>query len=195
MKAYEAFGQTNVGSRGWIMRADGSSSRRRLRVHVVDGAAARAARAVSRSGSSGSLLAPPREVDGRDRERPRMRALNRCSGGMDRATDVLSFPAGPAPRGGQCVVAAQACSADRPPHRRTRQAISATSSSHAVLHAVRRDPSAMPRRRSARAGVARPAASHGYDHERDAGRMQRVERRLRQAGGLATGLIEREVRR
>ena len=35
----------------------------------------------------------------------------------------------------------------------------------------------------------------GYDHEQDAGRMQRVERRLRQAGGLGTGLIERETRR
>jgi ssRNA-specific RNase YbeY (16S rRNA maturation enzyme) len=35
----------------------------------------------------------------------------------------------------------------------------------------------------------------GYDHEQDAGRMQRVERRLRQAGGLGRGLIEREVRR
>jgi probable rRNA maturation factor len=35
----------------------------------------------------------------------------------------------------------------------------------------------------------------GYDHEQDAGRMERLERRLRRAGGLGTGLIEREARR
>jgi probable rRNA maturation factor len=31
----------------------------------------------------------------------------------------------------------------------------------------------------------------GYDHERDGGRMARVERRLRRKGGLREGLIER----
>ena len=31
----------------------------------------------------------------------------------------------------------------------------------------------------------------GYDHERDAGRMRRVECRLRRKGGLREGLIER----
>ena len=31
----------------------------------------------------------------------------------------------------------------------------------------------------------------GYDHERDAGEMARVERRLRRKGGLREGLIER----
>jgi probable rRNA maturation factor len=31
----------------------------------------------------------------------------------------------------------------------------------------------------------------GYDHERDDGRMARVERRLRRKGGLREGLIER----
>ena len=31
----------------------------------------------------------------------------------------------------------------------------------------------------------------GYDHERDDGRMARLERRLRHKGGLAEGLIER----
>ena len=31
----------------------------------------------------------------------------------------------------------------------------------------------------------------GYDHERDEGRMRRVERRLRRKGGLREGLIER----
>jgi len=31
----------------------------------------------------------------------------------------------------------------------------------------------------------------GYDHERDDGRMARLERRLRRKGGLVEGLIER----
>jgi len=31
----------------------------------------------------------------------------------------------------------------------------------------------------------------GFDHERDNGRMLRVERRLRRKGGLREGLIER----
>jgi probable rRNA maturation factor len=34
----------------------------------------------------------------------------------------------------------------------------------------------------------------GYDHERDAGRMMRVEQRLRRKGGLREGLIERAAR-
>ena len=34
----------------------------------------------------------------------------------------------------------------------------------------------------------------GYDHERDGGRMSRVERRLRRRGGLREGLIERARR-
>ena len=35
----------------------------------------------------------------------------------------------------------------------------------------------------------------GYDHERDAGGMQRLEARLRRKGGLREGLIERSGRR
>ena len=31
----------------------------------------------------------------------------------------------------------------------------------------------------------------GYDHERDAGEMGRIERRLRRKGGLRAGVIER----
>jgi probable rRNA maturation factor len=34
----------------------------------------------------------------------------------------------------------------------------------------------------------------GYDHERDGGRMRRVERRLRRRGGLPEGLIDRAGR-
>ena len=34
----------------------------------------------------------------------------------------------------------------------------------------------------------------GYDHDRDNGRMLRIERRLRRKGGLREGLIERASR-
>jgi probable rRNA maturation factor len=33
----------------------------------------------------------------------------------------------------------------------------------------------------------------GYDHEKDAGEMARIEKRLRRRGGLREGLIERAV--
>jgi probable rRNA maturation factor len=35
----------------------------------------------------------------------------------------------------------------------------------------------------------------GYDHERDRGRMRRLEERLRRKGGLREGLIERSESR
>ncbi|HWP99416.1 MAG TPA: rRNA maturation RNase YbeY, partial [Vicinamibacterales bacterium] len=35
----------------------------------------------------------------------------------------------------------------------------------------------------------------GYDHERDGGRMARLERRLRRRGGVPAGLTERAARR
>jgi len=103
----------------------------------------------------------------------RVRALNRRYRGVNRATDVLSFPASHAPRAttlGDIVIARGVA---------RRQARAAGHSEltewrvlalHGLLHLL------------------------GYDHEDDGGRMQRVERRLRRRGGLATGLIERAGR-
>lgn len=112
----------------------------------------------------------------------RMRALNRRYRGVDRPTDVLSFPAGPpdppdalghlrapasTPWLGDIVIALGVA---------RRQARSAGHSNltelkvlalHGLLHLL------------------------GYDHERDDGRMRRVERRLRLKGGLPQGLTER----
>ena len=104
----------------------------------------------------------------------RMRALNRRYRGIDAVTDVLSFPVtGPmtnessARELGDIVIAAG---------RAVRQARAAGHSRtielrilalHGLLHLL------------------------GYDHERDAGRMAQLERRLRQTGGLCEGLIER----
>ncbi|MSO57182.1 MAG: rRNA maturation RNase YbeY [Acidobacteria bacterium] len=106
----------------------------------------------------------------------RVRALNRQYRRVDRETDVLSFP-GPGLQPpalpsqlGDIVIALGVA---------RRQARAAGHSDltelrllalHGLLHLL------------------------GYDHERDNGRMLRVERRLRRQGGLREGLIEREQR-
>ena len=103
----------------------------------------------------------------------KMRDLNRRFRGVDRVTDVLSFPAGPADPGapragagggrrwlGDIVIAtgraarqARAAGLTETEERR-RLAL------HGLLHLL------------------------GYDHERDDGRMRRLERRLQRRGGL-----------
>ena len=106
-----------------------------------------------------------------------VRALNRRFRGIDRATDVLSFPSASGPPAavqadgesflGDIVIAKGV--ADR-------QAEAAGHSStvelrvlalHGLLHLI------------------------GYDHESDDGTMARLEQRLRRKGGLPGGLIER----
>jgi probable rRNA maturation factor len=107
----------------------------------------------------------------------RVRALNRQYRMKDHATDVLSFPASasrlrrgkPDERGylGDVVIAAGVAA------RQARHAGHSLGTElrvlalHGVLHLL------------------------GYDHERDDGRMARLERRLRKRGGLREGLIER----
>jgi probable rRNA maturation factor len=120
----------------------------------------------------------------------RVRALNRRYRGIDRATDVLSFPSISSPQ------------------RRTRRHkpfFTSASSASSVLESFLGDiviARGMARRQARDAGHSeltewRLLALHGllhllgYDHERDRGRMLRVERRLRRAGGLREGLIER----
>ena len=125
-----------------------------------------------------------------------VRALNRQYRRIDRATDVLSFPAG----------------ISSPPLR-TRGALSDTSelaltSVSSVSSVVERFlgdiviARGVARRQAREAGHSeltewRLLALHGllhllgYDHERDNGRMLRVERRLRRKAGLRESLIER----
>jgi probable rRNA maturation factor len=105
----------------------------------------------------------------------RVRALNRRYRGINRATDVLSFPTDRRPPTtdhclGDIVIARGVA---------RRQAREAGHSEliewrvlalHGLLHLL------------------------GYDHERDSGRMGRVERRLRRQGGLPEGLIDRAGR-
>lgn len=124
----------------------------------------------------------------------RMRALNLAYRGKDYATDVLSFPAEehpdvaaggppekfPAPAGGRGARGVGG-------HAHLGDVVIATGvaarQAREAGHSVRTE--------------LRVLALHGllhllgYDHERDAGEMARVERRLRRRGGLREGLIER----
>jgi probable rRNA maturation factor len=103
----------------------------------------------------------------------RVRALNRTYRGVDKATDVLSFPSGRQTSGsdaflGDIVIARGVA------RRQARAQAHAESTEwrvlalHGLLHLL------------------------GYDHEADTGAMRRLERRLRRRGGLEGGLIERQ---
>jgi probable rRNA maturation factor len=103
----------------------------------------------------------------------RVRTLNRTYRGLDKPTDVLSFPAlgqnGPGTKDhvGDIVIATGVArrQARRAGHdEATELRVLAL---HGLLHLL------------------------GYDHEGDDGAMARVERRLRRKGGLHNGLIER----
>ena len=97
----------------------------------------------------------------------RVRSLNRRYRRKDKNTDVLSFPADEPGTLGDVVIATGVA---------RRQA-------NAAGHALGTE--------------LRVLALHGllhllgYDHETDEGQMARLERRLRRAGGLREGLIER----
>jgi probable rRNA maturation factor len=97
----------------------------------------------------------------------RVRQLNRQYRETDQPTDVLSFPADEPGYLGDVVIARGVA------RRQARAAGHSLSTElrvlalHGLLHLL------------------------GYDHETDGGQMRRIERRLRQAGGLREGLIER----
>ena len=97
----------------------------------------------------------------------RVRALNRQYRRKDTATDVLSFPSDESGFLGDVVIASGVAA------RQAREAGHSLATElrvlalHGLLHLL------------------------GYDHERDDGRMARLERRLRKRGRLREGLIER----
>jgi probable rRNA maturation factor len=109
--------------------------------------------------------------------------LNRRFRGVDKPTDVLSFPSreprapiesrvpSPEPRVLGDIVIARGVA-----RRQAREAGHSELTEwrvlalHGLLHLI------------------------GYDHERDGGRMRQVERRLRRKGGLREGLIDRAAR-
>ena len=106
----------------------------------------------------------------------RVRVLNRDFRHTDRVTDVLSFPAGEPERGprrggvpdlGDIVIAAGVARRQAADAGHSLQTELRVLALHGLLHLL------------------------GYDHERDEGRMARLEARLRRRGGLRQGLIER----
>jgi len=133
----------------------------------------------------------------------RVRALNRRYRGVNRATDVLSFPVEgvgrplhPAKNAGclELVEGQGRRYISSPEPRATSRCLGDIVIARGVA-----------RRQAREAGHSeltewRVLALHGllhllgYDHERDRGRMRRVERRLRRQGGLPDGLIERAGR-
>ena len=104
----------------------------------------------------------------------RVRELNKTYRRKDYATDVLSFPNTSNPQSpipnpflGDIVIARGVARRQAREARHSEQTELRVLALHGLLHLL------------------------GYDHEQDAGRMQRVERRLRRKGGLHQGLIER----
>ena len=104
-----------------------------------------------------------------DRE---IRKLNREFRGKNKPTDVLSFPA-PRPLAsgllGDIAIATGVAKRQARERRHSVQTELRVLALHGLLHLL------------------------GYDHERDDGRMQRVERTLRRKGGLREGLIDRSA--
>ena len=122
----------------------------------------------------------------------RVRALNRRYRGVDRPTDVLSFPARDWPQ-------STPSSRKTPSKRASARLANAAGESFLGDIVIARG---VARRQAREAGhgevteiqvLALHGLLHllGYDHERDSGAMARLERRLRRKGGLAAGLIER----
>ena len=97
----------------------------------------------------------------------RVRALNRQYRRKDTATDVLSFPAEEKGQLGDVVIAVGVARRQAHEAGHSLQTELRVLALHGLLHLL------------------------GYDHEHDDGQMARLERRLRQKGGLREGLIER----
>ncbi|MGH9349956.1 MAG: rRNA maturation RNase YbeY, partial [Vicinamibacterales bacterium] len=100
----------------------------------------------------------------------RVKALNRRFRGRDQATDVLSFPADRRGDLGEVIIASGVARRQAKRAGHSLQTELRVLALHGLLHLL------------------------GYDHETDAGRMSRLERRLRLQGGLREGLIERGSR-
>ena len=97
----------------------------------------------------------------------RVHALNRQYRRKNAPTDVLSFPADEPGNLGDIVIAGGVARRQAMAVGHSLQTEIRVLALHGLLHLL------------------------GYDHERDEGRMARVERRLRRKGGLREGLIER----
>jgi probable rRNA maturation factor len=171
------------------MSSDGSHPGTRLRVSVVD-ASGRPLRLPALAGWL-ARTAPPRARGAVtialviDR---RVRTLNRQYRGIDRPTDVLSFP--PFARDDRRRVPTGA------PRVKVDEADGVPFLGDVVIArgvAARQARAAGHDERTEWRVLALHGLLHllGYDHDSDRGEMRRVEARLRRKGGLEAGLIER----
>jgi probable rRNA maturation factor len=103
----------------------------------------------------------------------RLRALNLQFRGLDKPTDVLSFPALPEAGndGGDLAISLDTASVQAANYGHTLQMEVKILILHGLLHLA------------------------GYDHERDKGQMRRRETRLRKQFALPAGLVERSRQR
>ena len=101
----------------------------------------------------------------------RIRELNRQYRQKNVPTDVLSFPADEPGQLGDIVIAQGVARRQASFARHSLSIEFRVLALHGLLHLL------------------------GYDHERDNGEMRRLEQRLRRAGGLREGLIERTAPR
>ncbi|MGB8537545.1 MAG: rRNA maturation RNase YbeY [Acidobacteriaceae bacterium] len=104
----------------------------------------------------------------------RLRALNLQFRGIDKATDVLSFPSSPeaanGAQGGDLAISLETALVQASAYGHTLQMEVKILILHGLLHLA------------------------GYDHERDQGQMRRFETRLRKQFALPAGLVERSQR-
>ena len=137
----------------------------------------------------------------------RMRTLNRTFRGVDRATDVLSFPAFAEATAGKPAASAKASApgafagAGRPTPAAARRVAPTSRSAPMCLGDVAIATGVATRQARAAGHTLgtelRVLALHGllhllgFDHETDRGHMARTEAKLRRAGRLTEGLIER----
>jgi probable rRNA maturation factor len=102
-----------------------------------------------------------------------LRAMNLQFRGVDKPTDVLSFPALPEAancgQGGDLAISLETAAIQAADHGHTLQTEVKVLILHGLLHLA------------------------GYDHERDRGQMRRRENLLRKQFALPTGLIERTL--
>jgi probable rRNA maturation factor len=103
----------------------------------------------------------------------RLRTLNRQYRGIDKPTDVLSFPASPeaGTGGGDLAISLDVASEQAANYGHTLQMEVKILILHGLLHLA------------------------GYDHESDQGQMRRRETRLRKQFALPAGLVERSRQR
>lgn len=142
------------------MTVSGKIGRARISSADLRRFAARAQRAAKLRGEVSVLLTSAKEI----------RDLNRCFRGIDRATDVLSFPAADPSVAGDIAISIDAARQQARAHKYSVAEEMKVLMLHGMLHLA------------------------GMDHERDRGEMRREEERLRRKLGLPASLISRSAR-